>query len=56
LAAERRPEEKSISRPMRVQRVPSLDAMGTLATEWVELEARLSPRTPFTGLLWNQLW
>jgi CelD/BcsL family acetyltransferase involved in cellulose biosynthesis len=24
--------------------------------EWSELDARLSPRTPFTSLLWNELW
>src|SRR5690242_17101491 len=41
---------------MHVQRVSSLDGPGTLATEWGELDARLSPRTPFSGPLWNQLW
>jgi CelD/BcsL family acetyltransferase involved in cellulose biosynthesis len=41
---------------MYVERVASLEALATLATEWSELDARLSPRTPFTGLLWNQLW
>jgi CelD/BcsL family acetyltransferase involved in cellulose biosynthesis len=30
--------------------------VGTLATEWADLDAHLSPRTPFTGPLWNELW
>jgi CelD/BcsL family acetyltransferase involved in cellulose biosynthesis len=56
IASEVWPEEAPAPLSLRVQRVASLQALGTLATEWSELDARLWPRTPFTGPLWHQLW
>jgi CelD/BcsL family acetyltransferase involved in cellulose biosynthesis len=41
---------------LRVERLPGAEAFPTLRQAWDELDARLSPRTPFTSPLWNELW
>jgi CelD/BcsL family acetyltransferase involved in cellulose biosynthesis len=42
--------------PLRVERVPGPEAFAALVAEWDQLDARISPRTPFTSPLWNMLW
>jgi CelD/BcsL family acetyltransferase involved in cellulose biosynthesis len=41
---------------LHTERLSAPEAMLALAPEWEALDASLSPRTPFTGPLWNQLW
>jgi CelD/BcsL family acetyltransferase involved in cellulose biosynthesis len=41
---------------VEVSRLSGPDALSEVTSEWDQLDARLSPRTPFTGALWNQLW
>jgi CelD/BcsL family acetyltransferase involved in cellulose biosynthesis len=41
---------------LRVERLPGAEAFPTVRRAWEELDARLSPRTPFTSPLWNELW
>ena len=41
---------------LNVERLTYADAFETLLPEWEALDAGLSPRTPFTSPIWNQLW
>src|SRR5260370_254453 len=41
---------------LRVERLSGAEALERLAPEWEALDARVSPRTPFTSPLWNMLW
>ncbi|HEY4212141.1 MAG TPA: GNAT family N-acetyltransferase [Steroidobacteraceae bacterium] len=41
---------------LRIQQITETDFGGSLQSEWQALESRLSPRTPFTSSLWNNLW
>jgi CelD/BcsL family acetyltransferase involved in cellulose biosynthesis len=38
------------------ERLADPQALAALAPEWDALDAQVSPRTPFTGPLWNLLW
>ena len=39
-----------------VERLSHAEAFEKLVPEWEALDARLSPRTPFTSPTWNQIW
>jgi CelD/BcsL family acetyltransferase involved in cellulose biosynthesis len=41
---------------MRVERLSGPDALETIALHWDEIDAKLSPRTPFTSPQWAKLW
>lgn len=41
---------------LRLERLSGPEAMEAIAAEWDALDAQLSPRTPFSTPLWNQLW
>jgi CelD/BcsL family acetyltransferase involved in cellulose biosynthesis len=41
---------------LHTERLSGPEAILALTPEWEALDARLSPRTPFTGPLWNELW
>jgi CelD/BcsL family acetyltransferase involved in cellulose biosynthesis len=41
---------------IHVSRLTGPDGLSMLDSEWEALDAQLSPRTPFTGPLWNRLW
>jgi CelD/BcsL family acetyltransferase involved in cellulose biosynthesis len=41
---------------LSVERLKCVEAFEALLPEWEALEALLSPRTPFTSPIWNQLW
>jgi CelD/BcsL family acetyltransferase involved in cellulose biosynthesis len=41
---------------LRVERVRNLSALEALSPEWAELDAAMSPRTPFSSPTWNVLW
>lgn len=41
---------------LHAERLPTAEAVHALTPEWEALDASLSPRTPFTGPLWNELW
>ena len=49
-------EATPLPRVLQVQRLEGPEAFAFLAREWDELEAQLTPRTPFAGALWNELW
>lgn len=42
--------------PLHVKRIAELKELENLASEWEEIDALSSPRTPFTSPLWNLLW
>ena len=39
-----------------VERLSHAEAFEKLVPEWEALDARLTPRTPFTSPIWNQIW
>ena len=39
-----------------LERLAGPEAMAAVAAEWEALDAELTPRTPFSTPLWNQLW
>jgi len=41
---------------LHVERLMQEQAFDDLAPEWAALDARLSPRLPFTSPIWNALW
>jgi CelD/BcsL family acetyltransferase involved in cellulose biosynthesis len=41
---------------LHTERLSNPEAFEALNPEWQALDASLSPRTPFTGPLWNELW
>ena len=41
---------------LQFEKLASVDAFDELRTEWEQIEAELSPRSPFTSALWNGLW
>src|SRR5262244_4021281 len=41
---------------LRVEELSGPDALEAITPEWEELDAHVSPRTPFTSPLWAKLW
>jgi CelD/BcsL family acetyltransferase involved in cellulose biosynthesis len=41
---------------LHTERLSTPEAILAIKSEWEALDASLSPRTPFTGPLWNELW
>jgi FixJ family two-component response regulator len=41
---------------LRVEELYGPDALEAIRNEWEELDAQVSPRTPFTSPLWTTLW
>ena len=41
---------------LRVEELSGPDALEAITPEWEELDAQVSPRTPFTSPLWAKLW
>jgi FixJ family two-component response regulator len=41
---------------LRIEELRGPDALETITPEWEELDAQVSPRTPFTSPLWAKLW
>jgi hypothetical protein len=41
---------------LRVDQLTLVDVLARLREEWEQIAAEMSPRTPFTTPLWNELW
>lgn len=41
---------------LQIEQLASVDAFASLRDEWEQIEADISPRTPFRTPLWNELW
>lgn len=41
---------------LEIRKLTVAEAFGDLFSEWQQLDAQISPRTPFTSPLWHQLW
>lgn len=41
---------------LQIEKLASIDAFAGLRAEWEQIAAAMSPRTPFTTQLWNELW
>lgn len=50
------PEPRPCSVSLQVDELASIDAFAGLREEWERIAAEMSPRTPFTTPLWNELW
>jgi len=41
---------------LQIKKLASVDAFNELRPEWEQIESAITPRTPFTSPLWNELW